>query len=1023
MAAAALSVVEGRRQVTALHYDIVGSTALLAALHPEDYRHLQASVHRVARDAIERWGGNVDRVVGDGGYAYFGLVRSYEEAAECAINAATDILKEVGQLRGPGSDEPCSVRIGIATGSVVVGKRAGDGDVEIVGTAPVVAARLQQHAAPNTILTSDASRQLAGELFDFEPLGSIRLKGLEEPEPVWRVLRRSTEHVRFRALRRDRTVLIGRDDAYASVLQCWEAAQEGKGQMLAIIGEAGIGKSRLLAELHKAANEGGAIIQVLQCTPHQRRGALHPFLDAFRSEYPSEPQGTAGEISAEGRTKRQIAQILADQDLQDALVEFIEERARPEEGPALTNRSEALREKAFQAILGIVERWQAERPLLLSVEDLHWADPTTLRLLAYLRDGLVGRRVLIAVTTRRSTDGQEPVLDQGKRVVLQRLPEAEAIKLARAVWPETSELPDAVASMIFEKSDGVPLFICELTRYVAEVGVAEFEDPGRRIEALTSLHDLLSARLDQVGEGKSVLTAASVIGRQFDPILLEELLKRSESDAPVDAILDGARQRGLVEVVRKNGAPIYSFCHFLVQDAAYNSMLRGTRRQLHGHLLDILDDSESNVVPMSHIVLAHHAELAERFEDAIKHYLLASLDSSGKSALIETKALLIKARELVARLPDRADKCGIELEVLSLLGPVLTTLHGPGSSEAQQVYADGVALARGQPRHQRDRWFSMYWGWWFTAPDFGTQRMRAEHITIDMRFSDDAYVRLQALHCQWANQFNQGRHLDCAQSIRRGFEIYGKLTNLRPAFYYGGHDPKVCGLAELGLTHWFLGRLSESRSLVDDAVNMAGDLQHLGSISHAADFQMMLNFYMRDLSAVARNAQTMMQLANRQKISSMRAKGLIFSSWAAAALGDTDSAIRGILRGLELQRESGTREDFPVYMEMLAEIYCEIGAIDAGLAIVNQAIHEAEGVGHNFWLSELYRRRALLTVGRTHDTHDVYADLKQAADIAASQHAIMLELRALATMRDIAPAAFADHGLQGHLRRLERQIK
>ena len=1023
MAAAALSVVEGRRQVTALHYDIVGSTELLAALHPEDYRHLQSSVHRVARDAIERWGGSVDRVVGDGGYAYFGLVRSHEEAAECAINAATEIVNEVGNLRSAAIDVPCAVRIGIATGSVVVGKRPTDGDVEIVGTAPVVAARLQQHAAPNAILASDSSRQLAGDLFDFEPLGSLKLKGIDEPVPAWRVLGRGAENVRFRALRQDQTELIGRDDAYASALQCWEAVRAGQGQLLAIIGEAGIGKSRLLAELQKAANEGGAIIRVLQCTPHQRRGALHPFLDAFRSEYPSESPGASGDPSPEGRTKQQIAKILADQDLQDALVEFIEERAKRDDQPALTNRSEALRDKAFQAILGIVQRWQSDRPLLLTVEDLHWADPTTLRLLAYLRDALVDSKVLIAVTTRRSTDGQEPVLEGGQRIVLHRLQEAEAIRLAQAVWPEPVAMPDQIAQMIFEKSDGVPLFVCELTRYVAEVGVAEFEEPAKKIDALTSLHDLLSARLDQVGEGKSVLTAASVIGRQFDPAILEKLLKKANSDAPVDAILDGARERGLVEKVQSNGAQVYSFCHFLVQDAAYNSMLRGTRRQLHGHLLDILDDSKSNVVPMSHIVLAHHAELAERTKDAIRHYVLASLDASAKSALIETKALLIKARELVPRLPDPAEKSDIELEVLSLLGPVLTTLHGPGSSEARQVYADGVALARGQPRHQRDRWFSMYWGWWFTAPDFGMQRMRAEHITIDMRFSDDAYVRLQALHCQWANQFNQGRHLDCAQSIRKGFDIYAKLTNLRPAFYYGGHDPKVCGLAELGLTNWFLGHLGEARSLVDDAVTMAKDLRHLGSVSHAADFQMMLNYYMRDLSAVARNAQTMMQLANRQKVDSMRAKGLIFSSWAAAALGDTDSAIKGILRGLELQRESGTREDFPVYMEMLAEIYCEIGAIDAGLAIINQAIHEAEGVGHNFWLSELYRRRAMLMVGRAHDAHDVYADLKQAADIAASQNATMLEHRALATMRDIAPIPFTEQGLQGHLRRLERQIK
>ncbi len=1023
MAAAALSVVEGRRQVTALYYDIVGSTELLAALHPEDYRHLQSSVHRVARDAVERWGGNIDRVVGDGGYAYFGLLRSHEEAAECAISAATEFVREVENLRGGAGDVSCAVRVGIATGAVVVGRRPTDGDLEIIGAAPIIAARLQQHAAPNAILTSDVSRQLAGDLFEFESLGSLELKGLDGPEAVWKVLGRGAENVRFRALRRDRTELIGRDEAYATALRCWEAAQAGNGQFLALIGEAGIGKSRLLAELQKVANEGGATIRVLQCTPHQRRGALHPFLDAFRSDYQSDTPGSTGDPSLEGRTKRQIAQILADQDLQDALVEFIEERARPEDVPALPSRSEALRDKAFQAILGIVERWQEDRPLVLTVEDLHWADPTTLRLLAFLREALVHRSVLIAITTRRSTEAQEPVLAGGERIVLQRLPEADAIRLANEVWPEPSALPENVAKMIFERSDGVPLFVCELTRYVADLGLAAFEDPGRKIDALTSLDDLLNARLDQVGEGKSVLTAASVIGRQFDPVILEKLLQKTEPDAPVDSILDGAQERGLVEVVRTQGGPVYSFCHFLVQDAAYNSMLRGTRRQLHGHLLDILDDSQSNVVPMSHVVLAHHAELAERIQDAIRHYLLASLDSSGKSALIETKALLNKARELVPKLPDQADKSGIELEVLSLLGPVLTTLHGPGSAEARQVYADGVALARGQPRHQRDRWFSMYWGWWFTAPDFGMQRMRAEHITIDMRFSDDAYVRLQALHCQWANQFNQGRHLDCAQSIRRGLDIYSRLTNLRPAFYYGGHDPKVCGLAELGLTNWFLGSVSEARGLVDDAVTMAKDLSHLGSISHAADFQMMLNFYTRDLSAVARNAQTMMQLANRQKVSSMRAKGLIFSSWAAAALGDTDSAIKGILRGLELQRDSGTREDFPVYMEMLAEIYCEIGAIDAGLAIINQAIHEAEGVGHNFWLPELYRRRALLTVGRAHDAQDVYTDLKQAADIAASQHANMLELRALATMRDIAPVAFADHGLQGHLRRLERQIK
>ena len=752
-----------RRQVTVMFSDLVGSTALAARMDPEDLREVISAYQKCVAEIVQRFGGFVAKYMGDGVLIYFGYPQAHEDDAERAVRAALELIEAVAALK---SLVPLQTRVGIATGMVVVGDLIGSGEAQergIVGETPNLAARLQGIAEANMVVIADGTRQLIGDLFELQYLGSKDLKGIAGPVRGWAALRAKLVEGRFEAMHAaGLTALVGREEEAEQLLRRWARAKTGEGQVVLLSGEAGIGKSRLTAALlERLASEPHTRLRYF-CSPQHTDSAFYPIISQMERAaglaHDDKPQARLDKLDA------MLAQTSTS--AQDAAL-FAEMLSLPNDGryPALL-APEQRRQRTLEALTAQLAGLARQQPVLMIVEDTHWIDPTSLEVFGRTVDRIKALSVLLIVTFRPEFNAPWAGRSHVASVALNRLGERETAAIITHLVGN-KQLPADVMAEIVERTDGIPLFVEEMTKAVLE---AESDGEARRTAAgvpspamavPASLHASLMARLDRLGPAKDVAQIGAVIGREFSHALLAAVVRKPEAE--LGSALDRLIDAGLLF---RQGVPphaTYLFKHALVQDAAYGTLLREPRRALHARIAETLESQFAEIAENQPELLARHYTEAGLIEKAVSFWRTAGQRSLARSALLEGAEQLKRALDQIATLPATPDLHGEEIK-----------LH--------VAFANALALTGNfvDGKEHYDRALAIY------DP--------AEHRPLTTRSGRDVGVSLLSSRasCLWNLGYHAASLDDGERAVKNARET-GQATTLLYALQQAGFLYILCG--------------------------------------------------------------------------------------------------------------------------------------------------------------------------------------------------------------------------------------
>ena len=977
-----------RRQVTALFYDIVGSTEILVRSDPERFFRSVTVLHQTAEAIVGRRGGFLHKRLGDGGCCYFGYPEQSEDAAENAVDAALELIRSATK-RTRKTEETLRLRVGIATGLVVFSSESD----EIVGTAPILASRLQAEAEPNSVLVADATFELTRDKFDYSRIGEAKLKGFVTRVSLWRPESKRRASGPAPLARNVGQAMMGRDEELAALVDAWKAAREGTGGSFAIIGEAGIGKSRLVSELRRGIDGGGL---AFQCNKRFESHPFHPFIGFLETMVDARvlKGGGGGPL----REALQAAGMEIDAEAAETIGAFTAERSGATAGNILVTdlTGRAFRKRVIDAAVRLLCSGASSGPILIVFEDVHWADEMTLELLDSLCALAATLPILVIQTSRVAR-----IEAIATRLALTGLPPAAIRELVTSIWDGSA--PAGLSDFILEQCDGMPLYAEELAhffraRHTSGLPMSEWKE--LLLEGgVSSLNDLLSSRLAGAGAARRVAQFASAIGREFTIGLLANLLEGTDRHG-LDVHLKVLAAHGIIEPASTQ-ADTYQFRHVLLQEAAYGSLLKSDRRRIHMRIARLL--VEESVPPLPAAIAAWQCAEAGRHGDAARFALTAAeacvLRSAMKEAALSLDLCTKEIASLSTRHPGRRE---LILGMLQLQGVVATALDGEGSETARRTYSRAIQLVRRQSA-MREVHFPTYWGWWFTAPNIRTQQSRARILVEDMMTVNDPETRLQSYHCAWATSFHAGEHRFCLDCVVNGLELYDADRAVRNRAFFGGHDAKVCGLGESALSNLIVDRVDASEKAISQSLDYAASIDHVGSLVHALYYAIVLRRCQGRYEDVHALGEQMLSLAERHGLVASQARANMYCGWAEAMSASIDGGTRRFDEGLALQKQIGTDENLSIHVDMQSEILERSGRPNEALALIDDAIAGGRKSGQRFWLAELYRRRAALRQLLGARPTEVKTDLKRAVQTAEAQGALWLARR-------------ARHDLQLHIR-------
>ena len=764
-----------RRQLTVMFCDLVGSTALSEKLDPEELRSLLHGYRTLCGDVIARYDGFVARYVGDGILTYFGWPTAHEEDAERAVRAALEIVHTVKRAS---STENLSVRIGIATGAVVVGEQAGAGDQSklAVGSTPNLAARLQGLAVADQIVIAASTRRLVGNAFELTDLGEHDLKGISEPVHAWRVERTLVTESRFDAHRGDSTLtpLVGREVEVDLLLRQWSQARDGEGQVVLLSGEPGIGKSRILNAVHERLEAQGVQALRFQCSPYYVNSPFWPVIENFeRTLKFTRDETTDSKLDKlEGLIVTKYGRPLTDVRFVAAILSIPCEQRYG--APFMTPQKH--KDETLRTLVDLTEAAARGQPSMMLFEDAHWADPTTLEVLDLLIDRAKTVPLLVVLTHR--PEFQPRWFGQGHvgALNLSKLTRAQSAAMISTLAAGKT-LPEALLEQILTRTDGVPLFVEELTKSILESGelteVGDHYEYGGSARAVTipaTLRDSLMARLDRFMPVKEVAQIGAAIGREFSYELIAAVAPMPQSqlnDALVQLCTSGLAFR--------RGTPpdaLYSFKHALVQDAAYDSLLKSRRKELHEKIARVIEQRFPNIEATEPEVLAHHLTVAGLAEAAIPLWQVAGELAMKRLALAEAISHLDEGLELVFTLPWSSQRDVSELGLRSLLGTAWMARKGWATQEVWTSLHPALALAKSLERH--DAMPPIFWGLTSHVHSQGRVResLRWVEEALDIAKTTGDADLLIASHAMACTSYC------CAGNFTKGLEHADKVLNL-----------------------------------------------------------------------------------------------------------------------------------------------------------------------------------------------------------------------------------------------------
>lgn len=990
-----------RRQVTVMFADLVGSTALSARLDPEEMGEVLRAYQNVVTGAVARFGGHVAKLMGDGVLAYFGWPKAHEDDAERAVHAGLAALEAIGRLRSP-NGETLSARLGIATGLVVIGDLVGEGTARedsVVGDTPNLAARLQALARPDTVLIGPGTRRLIGGAFELDDLGPQVLKGFADPVPLWRVIGTRSVGSRFETRAAGLTPLVGRQQELTLLLDLWHQAKVGVGQVVLLSGEPGVGKSRLLRTVRERVEGEPHLLLRYHCSPYQSDTAFHPFVEqieraaAFaRDETAAAKLDKLEALLAQGTERSDdVARLLA------AMLSIPIDGRYPPLGHSPQRQRELTIEALLERLLGLAR----QRPVLCVFEDLHWADPSTLDVLDRVIDRMDTAQVLMLLTCRPEF---VPPWRSRSRVTthsLGRLGRGHSAALAERVT-DGKPLPPEVLEEIVARTDGVPLFVEELTKAVLESGL--LRDAGSHYETNgplpppaipSTLHDSLMARLDRSGPMRQVAQLGAAIGRVFSYDLLAAV-------APAGLALDPALAELVASgLVTRHDTPsdtAYTFKHALVQDAAYQSLLKSKRRLLHARLAEVLEQSFPGKAEAQPELLARHFAEGGQPEQAIGYWQKASERALARSGTKEALAHLDSGLASLEGLPRGVERQRLEVGLRLALGQMLRVAKGTAAPETQAAFrlarevceqsGDDAGLAKALHGlalcHYNRAELTVAWatGSEFLAlaeqgkdPDVLRQANQTlGYISFALGHFEAARLHLQQTEVP-ANLVRHGADRDAPPMDRHttGTLLYQASTLL------------ILGYPDQALLRCHQGLDLAARSSDPFAAALA--------MGNAATFHQLR----RDAVSARREAERLIVLARAKGIPLWLKVGERVCAWALALEGHPDA---GLAMWRELPREFGDhRLQIPLDLAMQAEVCGNAAKIDEGLKLLTEAQEAMERTGERSHEAELHRIRGelLLAQGAGSET-EAEQSLSRALAVARAQHARLWELRAATSL-------------------------
>jgi class 3 adenylate cyclase/tetratricopeptide (TPR) repeat protein len=984
-----------RRQVTVMFSDLVGSTALSARMDPEDLREVISAYHKCVAETVRRFDGFVAQYLGDGVLVYFGYPQAHEDDAERAVRAALALIAAVVGLKTRAS---LHTRVGIATGLVVVGDLMDSGNATergVIGETPNLAARLQALAAPDTILIGEATQRLLRGFFELEPTGDHELKGFSRPVPAWRVRGEASVESRFAAIRMGGNLpLIGRAHEMGLLLDRWHLARQGEGQIVTVIGEPGIGKSRSIAALQEALAGEPHVIIHQQCSPYHSDSALYPVIQHL---------GRAARFTAADSPSARIEKLgalFAHRAASDAaaiplLAELL---SIPAVAPAVPlSLTPAQRKAAIIALLvDETVRLGETDPVLLVLEDAHWIDATTLELMTRLTDSIAPARLLALVTAR--PDFAPPWLARPHATLLSlgRLGRAESAQLVAGVTAAHGLSAETVAAIV-AKTDGVPLFVEELTKSV-------MESAGEDSAAVpATLKDSLMARLDRLGEAREVAQIASVIGRQFSFSLLDAVAPRG--GAELEATLAKLVAAGIVFPEGRGLERSFSFKHALVRDAAYESLLLGRRRQWHERIARALEQRFPELAASEPELLAHHFGEAGLAGPACDYRMRAGDQAVSRSAFPEAVAHFSAGLKLADALPEPADRMRRQLDFLLKLGPALMPVRGMQSTEVEDVYrrASEIGAAIGDDAAT----YKAKWGLWLNANlrrKTALARDRAGELLTLAQRSGDGDLLLEAYHCRWSTAFFRGDVAAAVGDGRIGVETYDMARHRHLGHIFGGHDPGVCAHVVMANALQLSGDREQAEDSGAHGLALAETLDHPNSLAHALHNSAIRLQLVGDRDAAFATAHRAAALAEKFGLMPWGASSLLLTGWATAIGSGVADAAR--LIDAEIDKATAVGPVPQYYLGLAAEVLLAAGRPADGLAHLDRAIAAVDEPGVGFYLPEIYRLRGecLLALNRG-NRDEVRSAFATARDIAQRQGAVIFERRAEASLAAVANIA------------------
>jgi class 3 adenylate cyclase/tetratricopeptide (TPR) repeat protein len=987
-----------RRHLTVMFCDLVGSTALSARLDPEDMWEVIRVYRAACAKVIAAYDGMIARFVGDGILAYFGYPRAHEDDAERAVRAGLEIIPAMRQLETH-AQGLIEVRIAIATGLVVVGDLTSGGASEeqaMVGDTPNIAARLQSLAEPGAVVVAASTRQLLGDLFTFQNLGQREVKGISEPIAVWAVQGAAASESRFEAVRTMRSVgFVGRKAETEFVLSRQQMAWQGEGQVVLISGEAGIGKSRLVAALSESPALGAPLRLRYQCSPYHSNSALHPFIAQLERAAGIEPQD--GPEQKLDKIEAMLALGAREVASVTPLIAALLSIPTGERYAPLALSPVQQRRQTFAALLDQFEGLARQQPLLIVCEDMHWADATTLELFDLAVDRIRRLPVLALATFRPEFEPPWAGLTNVNLLRLDRLDRQDTRALVEQV-AVGRHLPKEMMIQIIDKTDGVPLFVEELTKMVLESGLLT-EEAGRYhldsplppLAIPETLQDSLMARLDRLAPVKEVAQIGAAIGREFSYTLLRSVAGRD--DLTLNAALAQLEE---AELLMRQGTPpeaTYTFKHALVQETAYESLLKSRRQLLHKHIGEVLRDAFPVIAETEPEVLAFHFTQAGLSEAALQWWRTAGQQALRRSAYTEAIAHFGKAIAIADGLPHEPGRTMSRLQLQIAYGRALRGSLGHSAPEtvaawkrAQRLAADIDDPVELAPIH------SGLFNACLTHGELAPMRDLADAIAIAAKRRPGSPVAAVMAH--WSTGVTcwfAGNYLNAQLHLERALATYEAEPN--PAtFKASALDLPFVIMRFLALVLWPLGRIDRSRRLAAEAVRATGEtraLSQANALVHKAVFDGLCGGMLQETETILALA-----LARDHTMPLYVAAGGYLNGLAKWRAGDRTDGLAEMHRGWTSLRENDCYLCEPFWGMQVAVAEAEAGEIEAGLEILRELIAWTKQSGQHWLDAELHRSQGELLLRRDPPDISMAEDaFSRALDIARTQQTKTFELR------------------------------